>query len=90
VNASYSARSSFAIERGAVDRGGQKHGVAGSDPLLNALRVERAKFQEGIGQRPPTQQAQHRLIYLVGQVSKESFDIATDEAPMGDIATSGP
>ena len=58
--------------------------------FLNARRIEGAKFQEGIGQRPPTQQSQHRFIYLVGQVPKESFDIATDEASVRDIAASGP
>ena len=58
--------------------------------FLNARRIEGAKFQDGIGQRPATQQAHHRLIYLVGQGPKESFDIATDEASVRDIATSSP
>lgn len=49
------------------------------------LHVETAKFQKGIGQCSPTQQSQHRFIYLVGH-PEESFDISTDEAPMGDIA----
>ena len=58
--------------------------------FLNGRRIESAKFQEGIGQRLSTQQALDRLVYLVGQVPKESFDIARDDASVGDIATSGP
>jgi hypothetical protein len=54
--------------------------------FLNALGIEGAQIQEGIGKRPPTQQAHHRFIYLVGQVPKESFDIATDDAPMGELS----